>query len=126
MSGNGNQEARNAGFTHGSHRMVPAGVSISMPAWPVPVTRMGRTFLSAAADVAARCRACRLPAGPGRAEGPDRHHAESPGPGRHEDRWHRDFRRRAPAPRRARLEVPGNSGTAPSRSLRGTVHRGQV
>ena len=39
MSGNGNHDAKYAGLTHGSHRMLPAAVSIRMLAWPVPVTR---------------------------------------------------------------------------------------
>ena len=39
MSGNGNHDAKYAGLTHGSHRMLPAGVSIRMLAWPVPVIR---------------------------------------------------------------------------------------
>jgi hypothetical protein len=32
LSGNGNHEAKYAGFTHGSHRMLPAPVSIRNPA----------------------------------------------------------------------------------------------
>ena len=38
LSGNGNHEAKNAGFTHGSVTMLPCAVSISMLAWPSPVT----------------------------------------------------------------------------------------
>src|SRR5258705_8965315 len=38
LSGNGNHEAKYAGLTQGSHRMLPALVSIRKPACPTLVT----------------------------------------------------------------------------------------
>src|SRR6476661_767600 len=38
LSGNGNQDAKYAGWTHGSQRMLPALVSIRKPACPTLVT----------------------------------------------------------------------------------------
>ncbi|SHU41663.1 Uncharacterised protein [Mycobacteroides abscessus subsp. abscessus] len=46
LSGNGNHEAKYAGLTQGSQRMLPAAVSMKNPAWPTLVTRMAPSLSS--------------------------------------------------------------------------------